>query len=122
MAQGRCADAVYHLEILKKELPDDVDVCDRLGKCQITLGQEERGHRELFRSDPLKPDRVDIYYNKAMALRFPPVENLPEAEKCMAEMIAYWEKSRDQGQGQVGRGAPRLWPVARRNWENTTRP
>ena len=26
-----------------------------------------------------------------MALRYP-LQNWPEAEKCMAEMIAYWEK------------------------------
>ena len=41
MAQGRCQDAVYHLEILKKELPDDADVLNLLGKCKVTLRRED---------------------------------------------------------------------------------
>lgn len=41
LPQGRCADAAYHLEVLKKELPGDADVLNMLGKCLVTLGQEE---------------------------------------------------------------------------------
>ncbi|MGO9110050.1 MAG: tetratricopeptide repeat protein [Thermoguttaceae bacterium] len=95
MAQGRCGDAVYHLEILKHELPDDVDVLYELGKCQINLGKlegENGALANLSAAIAKAPDRVDIYYQKAMTLRNPPVQKQPEAEKCMAEMITYWEK------------------------------
>ena len=87
MAQGRCADAVYHLEILRKELPSDVDVLNRLGKCKVTLGREEEAIRNFSEAIQMRPDRFDIWYNKAMVLRFPPVQKLAEAEKCMADMI-----------------------------------
>ncbi|MEI8375716.1 MAG: tetratricopeptide repeat protein, partial [Planctomycetota bacterium] len=88
LAQGRCGDAVPHLKVLNVELPDDVDVWNLLGKCQVTLGREEEAIKSFTTAIGLKPDRVDIYYNKAMVLRFPPVLNVDAAEKCMAQMIA----------------------------------
>ena len=89
--------AVFHLEILKKELPRDVGVLNMLGKCKITLGREADAIKNFSEAIQLAPDRVDIYYNKAMALRFPPVQQLPEAEKCMAEMIAVPANAKSAG-------------------------
>ena len=88
VAQGRCTDAVVHLDILKRELPGDVDVLNLLGKCKISLGQEAEAINNFSEAIALRPDRVDIWYNKAMALRFPPIQKLAEAEKCMVDMIA----------------------------------
>ena len=95
MAQGRCKDAVEYLEVLKKQVPGDVDVLCSLGKCLINLGKlngPDGALENLSTAIAKAPDRIDIYYQKAMTLRNPPVENVPEAEKCMDEMIAYWEK------------------------------
>ena len=89
-AVGRWPDAVYHLRVLRKELPEDVDIMNLLGKFLVKTGQEDEGIKIFTAAIAMKKDRVDIYYNKAMALRFSPVPKLAEAEKCMAEMIAYW--------------------------------
>ncbi len=75
MAQGRCQDAVYHLEILKKELPDDADVLNLLGKCKVTLRREDDAVKNFSEAIQLRPERVDIYHNKAMTLRFSPAQN-----------------------------------------------
>jgi len=88
VAQGRCSDAVTHLEILKKQLPGDVDVLNVLGRCQVALGREDDAIKSYTAAIKLKPERFDISYRKAQTLRFPPKQNLAEAEKCMAEMIA----------------------------------
>ena len=95
MAQARCEDAVYYLEMLKQEVPGDVQRIALAGEMPDYPGENKRPRRrpgDPFHGNCQLPDRVDLYYQKAMTLRFPPVENVPEAEKCMAEMIAYWEK------------------------------
>ena len=114
LAQGRCADAAFHLELLREELPDDVDILNRLGKCKVTLGREEDAIQNFSEAIRLKPERVDIYYNKAMALRFSSVPKLPQAEKCMAEMVAYWDDPNRRKRTTPSRPrAPRLRHVAR---------
>jgi cellulose synthase operon protein C len=96
---GRWIDALDHLKILNQELPDDVDILASTGRCLVALGREdgEEGAIAKFSQAVKKdPKRVDLYYCKAMALLYPkishPLESRqPEAEKCMAEMIAYWD-------------------------------
>ncbi len=105
LAQGRCGDAVSYLKILNQELPDDVDVWNLLGKCQVTLGREEDAIKSFTTAIGLKPDRIDIYYNKAMALRFPPVQNVAAAEKCMAQMIA----QKDNAKSAVAHHVYGMW-------------
>ncbi len=93
MAQGQFLDAVHHLTELKRDLPTDVGVLTRLGKCYISLGQEKEALANFSEAIAVRPERFDIYYDKAMALLFSPEgKKQAEAEKCMAEMIAYWEK------------------------------
>ncbi len=72
LAQGRCADAVAHLEILKKQLPHDVNLVNLLGKCLVTLRAEDEAIENFSAAIAMDPQRVNIYYNKAMALRFSP--------------------------------------------------
>jgi len=101
LAQGRCGDAVSHLKILNEELPDDVAVWNLLGRCQVTLGREEDALKSFSTAIQLKPDRVDIYYNKARVLQFPPLLNVAAAEKCMAEMIAQKDNAKSAGAHHV---------------------
>ena len=99
---GHYADAVAHL----KKLPGDADVLNRLGMNLVRLGQDDLAIENFSAAIKLAPERIDIYLRKAMALRTSPVQRLPEAERCMAEMIAYKENAKS------ARGAPLLRQVA----------
>ena len=92
MKQGRCLDAVSHLKILREQLPDDVDVLDQLGKCLVALGQEEEAINSFSAAIKLRPDWVDVYVRKAAILRGSHVDRAAQADRCMEEMLAYWEK------------------------------
>ena len=92
MQQGRCGDALYHLDVLAKELPSNAQVWNLRGKCLISLAKEEEAIKSFSEGITQRPDRVNIYANKAMALLYSPVQKKQaEAEKCMAEMIRYWD-------------------------------
>ena len=84
----------------------DADVLNELGKCKVTLGREEEAIENFSEAIQLRPERSTSTTTRRWPCVFLPCRNWPEAEKCMAEMIAV------QGQRQVGRRAPRLWPLA----------
>ena len=95
MVRNRFSDAAFHLEILRQQLraagQDDADVLVNLAKCKIKLGREDEAVKDFSDAITLKPERVEIYYYKASALLNTRLQDQPKAEKCMAEMIAYWE-------------------------------
>ncbi len=115
MAQGRLVDAKYYLEMLKKEPPVDVEVLFALGKCLISLKEfdgPDGALANLSAALAKAPDNVDIYVKKAMTLRFSPMHNGADADKCMAEMIAYWNKdpsSKDKEKSAYAHHVYGLW-------------
>jgi len=86
----RYLDAKTHLELLKNELPDDADLLVMLGKCQDRMKEEEEAVKSFTPAIKQKPDWVEVYIRKANALLS--LNKRAEADQCMAEMIAYWEK------------------------------
>ena len=53
--QHRWGDAADQLEILVKELPNDVDLINLLGKCRITLGRKTKPSPPFPRPSPRIP-------------------------------------------------------------------
>ncbi len=58
MQQGRCGDALYHLDVLAKELPSNAQVWNLRGKCLISLAQEEEAIESFSNGIAQRPDRV----------------------------------------------------------------
>ena len=107
MAQGRCADAVDHLEILKEELPDDADVLNLLGKVPDHAGARRRGHRELFRSDPTETRSRRHLLQQGHGLAFSSRAEIGGSR----EVHGGDDRRTGKTPNRPGR-APRLWHVA----------
>lgn len=86
LAIRRWPDAEVHLRYLLQETPEDAELLDLLGQCQVALGRDRAAVDTFRHALRLAPGQVDSYPRLAWVLRNR-LEQAKNADKVMEQMV-----------------------------------
>lgn len=87
MGWGRFTDAREHLKVLQKSLPDDAELMEMLGRCQMGTEEYHEAEQSFLEAIETDPARLESYVFLANILRYR-LERPDEADAWMDKMVA----------------------------------
>jgi tetratricopeptide (TPR) repeat protein len=92
MGIRRWPDVKTHLRSLLQETPDDPELLDLMGQCEVALGRDESAAQFLQHAIKVAPQQVETYAKLAFVLSSR-LDQFKQGEKWMQEMVRVNPKS-----------------------------